>query len=447
MKNLFCHDSYEKGDTIAAIATPPGEGGIGIIRISGNDAIGVADKLFSGDVTSYASHTVHFGKIGDIDEGLIVVMQGPRSYTGEDTVEIHCHGGSLITNQVLAATLAAGARAAAPGEFTRRAFENGKIDLTRAEAVQQLIASKSELAMRSAKQQLEGHLHTKVGEMQTALTDVAAILEAWIDFPEEGLEFATQEELLETLRKYRSILTKLADTFLDGKQLHTDLTLCLIGPPNAGKSSLLNALAGKERAIVTNVPGTTRDLIEEEVRIGGMKYRIADTAGIRETDDAIEVEGVKRSHAAAKEADLILYVLDSTQEATLPSLPSEKTILVWNKIDLPNGKPPVHDHVVSLSTKTREGIDELKGAIERVIWKNGAPPKDEIIITQERHHTALSRAAQSLADLISGLESGLSPELLTADMREALLALGTIIGTNITEDLLTSIFSKFCVGK
>lgn len=251
MEQFFCHDTYDKGDTIAAIATPPGEGGIGIIRISGNEAIKVANTLFSKDVASLASHTVHFGAIGTIDEGLIIVMRGPRSYTGEDTVEIHCHGGSLITKHVLAAALKAGARAAMPGEFTRRAFEHGKIDLTRAEAVQQLIASKSELAMRSAKDQLEGHLHKKVSEIQHALTDIAAILEAWVDFPEEGLEFATQEELLDQLGKHHLALTRLADTFSDGKRLHTDLTLCLIGPPNAGKSSLLNALTRTERAIVT----------------------------------------------------------------------------------------------------------------------------------------------------------------------------------------------------
>lgn len=451
----FNHRSYEKGQTIAAVATPPGEGGIAVIRIAGNDALAVANRIFSGPILKYESHTVHFGKILDlegnvIDEGLAVVMKNPRSYTGEDTVEIHCHGGALITRKVLDAALRAGARAALPGEFTFKAFQNDKIDLTKAEAVQQVIASKSEMAWQAAENHLEGKLYETISRFQKRLTEIAAVLEAWIDFPEEGLEFATKEELTGDLLDLQKSMTALHNTFYDGQHLKAGFSLCLIGAPNVGKSSLMNALTGKERAIVTNIPGTTRDVLEEEVQIAGLNFRLIDTAGIRETDEVIEKEGIRRSEKAAKAADLVLVVYDITDPKHLPiQLPEKKTIAIWNKVDLTHAEKEdlPFSHVVEVSAKLGSGIDQLKQEIHQVIWDKGPPSKEEVIITSERHHQALGNAIAALQTVAEGLQTEISPEFLVSDLRLTLKELGTIIGMNITEGVLSAIFSKFCVGK
>lgn len=437
----FVHRTYEKGQTIAAIATPPGEGGVAIIRISGERALDVADKIFSGPIKKYQSHTVHFGKILDIDEGLAIPMLGKKSYTGEDTVEIHCHGGSLIARQVLEAALNAGARAALPGEFTFKAFQNGRIDLTQAEAVQSLIAAKNTLAASSSKSQLEGTLKTLIQTFQKKLFEIAAILEAWVDFPEEGLEFATFDEVIEMLHSLIQEMENLEATYHDGKRYHTGFTLVLLGKPNVGKSSLLNALTGKERAIVTEIPGTTRDLIEEEILIDNLHFRLIDTAGIRETDEIVEKEGVRRSIHAAKEADLVLHIHDVREY--VPQESSENTLIVLNKADLHTSS---HSEL-HVSAKTGHGIQALKEAIHTKIWKTGPPSKEEVTLTNQRHFQALQNARRALYLVKEGLETNISPEFLNIDMREALHELGTIIGTNITEDLLSSIFSKFCVGK
>lgn len=451
----FNHRSYEKGQTIAAVATPPGEGGIAVVRIAGDNALAVADRIFSGPIQKYESHTVHFGKILDldgnvIDEGLAVVMKNPRSYTGEDTVEIHCHGGVLITRKVLDAALKAGARAALPGEFTFKAFQNGKIDLTKAEAVQQVIASKSELAWQAAENHLEGKLYQTISGFQKRLTEIAAILEAWVDFPEEGLEFATKEELTGDLLDLQKSMTALQSTFYDGQHLKAGFSLCLIGAPNVGKSSLMNALTGKERAIVTNIPGTTRDVLEEEVQIAGLHFRLIDTAGIRKTDEVIEKEGIRRSEKAAKEADLVLVVYDITDPQHLPiQLPEKKTIAIWNKVDLMNGEKEAlpFTHVVEVSAKEGSGIERLKQEIHNVLWDKGPPSKEEVMITSERHHQALGNAIAALQTVVEGLQTEISPEFLVSDLRLTLKELGTIIGMNITEEVLSAIFSKFCVGK
>ncbi|QVL57649.1 MAG: tRNA uridine-5-carboxymethylaminomethyl(34) synthesis GTPase MnmE [Simkaniaceae bacterium] len=451
----FNHRSYEKGQTIAAVATPPGEGGIAVVRIAGAGALEVADQIFSGPIQSYASHTVHFGKIIDmegnvIDEGLAVVMKNPRSYTGEDTVEIHCHGGVIITRKVLDAALKAGARAALPGEFTFKAFQNGKIDLTKAEAVQQVIASKSEMAWQAAENHLEGKLHKKISAFQKGLTEIAAILEAWVDFPEEGLEFATKEELLKDLLDLQTKMSVLHRTFYDGSALKTGFSLCLIGAPNVGKSSLMNALTGKERAIVTHIPGTTRDVLEEEVQIAGLNFRLIDTAGIRETDEIVEKEGIRRSEKAAKEADLVLVVYDVTHPMHVNlNLPEKKTIAIWNKVDLDHEEKEQlpYPHTVEVSAKEGSGLEKLKEEIHKVIWEEGPPSKEEVILTSERHHQALGNAINALKTVSEGLQTDLSPEFLVSDLRLALKELGTIIGMNITEEVLSAIFSKFCVGK
>lgn len=456
----FAHRPYEQGETVAAIATAPGEGGIAVIRISGDRALSIAEKVFSGPVKSYKTHTAHFGKIVNdqnevVDEVLLLVMLDKRSYTGEDTVEIHCHGGSLITRKVLETVLKAGARAALPGEFTFKAFMNQKLDLTQAEAVQALIGAQNELALKAAEEQLQGALSKKIQSFQKELTDTAAILEAWVDFPEEGLEFATLDEIISSLEKTLLKMELLASTFDQGKIIKEGLSLCLSGPPNAGKSSLMNALLGKERAIVTDIPGTTRDLLEEDLRLGSLHFRLIDTAGIRNTQEVIEQEGIRRSKSAMQKADLILLVLDATRGITeeegalLNLVPSKKTILIWNKIDLEHPPlPPGHSlPTVHISAKEGRGLDTLHQMIDQVIWQDGLPSKQEVMITNVRHYQALQQAIDAIKRLIDGLKNDVSPEFLNSDMRQALFELATIIGTDITEEILTAIFSKFCIGK
>lgn len=457
----FIHQAYQPDETIAAVATAPGEGGVAIIRISGKEAVNVAAKIFSGPVATYPSHTVHYGHVVDlqgrhIDSGLIIPMLGKRSYTGEDTVEIHCHGGHIITRRVLETVLSAGARAAKPGEFTFRAFMNGKLDLAQAEAVQELVCAKNEYALDAAEKQLQGSLSQKISQFQHQLTQIAAILEAWIDFPEEGLEFATMEDLCAELEQVSTEMNKLLSTFHDGRIIQEGISLCLIGRPNVGKSSLMNALLDKDRAIVSHIPGTTRDLLEDSMRINGLNIKLIDTAGIRDTSEAIEQEGIRRSKSAMGEADLILMVLDAhqgfhheDQHLIQTAIPS-KTIVAWNKIDLAYQPLPKLDfpHVLELSAKEKRGIDLLKEKIDHLIWNKGSSPnKEEIMITNIRHKEALSDAIESCLKVVNGLQEGLSPEFLSMDMRHSLSELGKIMGTNISEDILSAIFSKFCIGK
>lgn len=456
----FIHQPYQPGETIAAIATPPGEGGIAIIRISGNLAIEVASRVFSGRVQSYPTHTAHFGYIKDasgyrIDEGVCLVMRAPRSYTGEDVVELQCHGGMVASKKVLESVLQAGARSASAGEFTFRAFMNGKLDLAQAEAVQRLISAKNEHAFTAAGKHLEGGLSKKIRGFQEALVARAAILEAWVDFPDEGLEFASKEEVVDDLQTILDQMKHLLETFHEGRKLEVGLNLCIAGPPNAGKSSLMNALLDQERAIVTPIAGTTRDLIQEDLILNGLHFKLMDTAGIRETDEVVEKEGIRRSKKAIEEADLILLVLDASkpieeaEHLLLSTLPPEKTIIVWNKIDLlsSNLRPKVFLHEVGISAKERAGLLDLKREIDQIVWKRGAPSKDEVLLSSLRHKEALQKAILSLESAITGLQQETSPEFLTDDVKGTLMELGRIIGTNITEDILTSIFSQFCIGK
>lgn len=457
----FIHQPYVPGETIAAIATPPGEGGVAIVRISGNEAFEVAAKIFSGPIHTYKSHTAHYGQIHDsqgahVDDVLVLVMRGRRSYTGENTVEVHCHGGSLITRHVLEVILSAGARAARPGEFTFKAFMNGKIDLAQAEAVQSLICAKNDYALNAAEGQLKGTLSTRILGFQERLTLIAAILEAWVDFPEEGLEFTSMEEICLNLKTILEEMQTLAHTFHDGKILHDGLSLCLIGRPNVGKSSLMNALLDKDRAIVSHIPGTTRDILEDQMRLNGLNLKLSDTAGIRQTDELIEQEGIRRSKDAMSQADLILLILDATKGFTeedrllIKEVADAKTIVVWNKIDLPHDVLPAVDpftHVVHLSAKQKTGLDSLRKLIDEVIWENGPPSKEEVMITNVRHLEALEKAIQAGEEVLEGLKNGVSPEFLSMDMRACLSELGKIIGTNISEDILSAIFSTFCIGK
>ncbi len=456
----FTNRPYLPGETISAIATPPGEGGIAVIRVSGTDAFSTISKIFSGDIFSYKSHTAHFGTIRNfdgekVDEVLLLIMKGPRSYTGEDTIEIQCHGGSFITRALFQLTLQAGARPALPGEFTFKAFMNGKLDLARAEAVQKLIGARSARALHAADQQLSGHLSEKIRSFQKGLFDIAAIFEAWVDFPEEGLEFASFEQVTEQLETICLEMEKLRDTFHEGKRIHDGFTLALIGAPNAGKSSLMNALLGSERAIVTPIAGTTRDLLEEDILLGNLHFKLIDTAGIRQTDELVEQEGVRRSYKTALDADILLCVLDGTQAAPDEILELIKqrdlamTLLVFNKSDLDGFRQKEIGlfQSVAISAKEKVNLTALKEKIESMLWKNGAPSKEEIVLTNMRHHSALSSAIISCRKVIAGLQEGLSAEFVASDMRTTLKELGAIIGVDVTEELLSSIFSKFCVGK
>lgn len=453
----FNHRPYQKGETIAAIATPPGEGAIGVIRVSGDQAVAKVAKVFSGPIATFTSHMARLGRIlnsegGVVDEVVVIVMRSPKSYTGEETVEIHCHGGSLITRKVFETILSTGVRAALPGEFTARAFLNGKLDLAQAEAVQEIISAKNELALKAAEAHLQGALSKKITFFQKQLIDIAAHLEAWVDFPEEGIEFSSMDTLLATLKDIKNQMTLLCQTFHEGKMIKEGLTLCLVGSPNVGKSSLMNALLKKNRAIVTDIPGTTRDILEADLRLGDLHFTLLDTAGIRETEEVIEKEGIKRSRQAMENADLILLVLDSGQGISpqdlelLKKAPRNKTIIAWNKIDISSSHEPPKS-AIPLSAKEGAGLHELTQAIEKLIWKKGAPSKEEVIITRERHQEALQRGVEALSTLITGLENGVSPEFLASDMRVILTELGTIIGVDISEEILSAIFSKFCVGK
>ncbi len=445
--------------TIAAIATPPGEGAISIVRLSGPMACQIGEAIFSGPVSSYISHTAHYGDIVDraaktIDSVLLLVMRAPRSYTGEDIVEIFCHGSNLIAQRVLERTLEAGAQPAQPGEFSLRAFLHGKLDLAQAEAVQGLIAAKSLEALHAAKQQLDGRLSQTIRSFQHQLTNLAAILEAGIDFPEEDLEFTSIETLAEQLEETLLAMQKLHATFHQGQRISEGISLCLAGTPNVGKSSLLNALLGKERAIVHTRAGTTRDLLHEELRLGGLLFRITDTAGIRNTQEEVELEGIRRSEIARREADFILLLLDASRplseedRSLIQTVSRENSILVWNKIDLARPIEQIDwPTQVEISAQTGHGLDQLPTALERKIWHKGPPSQEELYITQERHAHALHQAILAGQRALNNLHQRNSLEFAAYDLRELLQALGTILGTNVTEEILTAIFSKFCLGK
>lgn len=472
------HHPYHADRTIAAIATPPGEGGVAIVRISGEKALAIGQKVFNKPIHTFKSHTAHYGSVVDrnlekIDDVLLLVMYGPRSYTGENTVEIHCHGGSLITRRVFEAILEAGAAPAQPGEFTFKAYMNGKIDLAQAEAIGELIGAKNDYAIAAANSQLAGTLSKKIAHFQKEITYIAAMIEAWVDFPEEELEFASADSVCSKLEQLQEEMQKLIKTFHEGKIIHEGLCLCLVGAPNVGKSSLMNALLDSEKAIVSALPGTTRDLVEGDLRLNGLNVKLIDTAGIREeTADPIEMEGMRRTHSAIESADLILFVLDGEEldrgatsysskiaQALLDKNVDKKSVVIINKIDLLSGEKSsslvaeekrrryTGSPILGVSAKTKQGIEELHIAIDKVIWEGKPPSKEEIILTNLRHKNSLQAAAEALGYVIQGLKKGVSPELLASDIRYSLTMLGLVIGTDITDDILSTIFSTFCIGK
>lgn len=445
-------------DTIAAIATAPMDGAIAIIRISGKKACAIGAACFSKD--KFTSHTVHYGKILDssgkiLDTVLLIPLLAPRSYTGEDTIEIHCHGGLLVTKKVIERIFELGARPAEPGEFTMRAFLNGKMDLTQAESVQAVIKAKNNASLDAASAQLEGVLSRKVKNFQKRLLTLAAEVEARVDFPEEDLGFASYTDLIHSLETLVNEISLLIKTFVTGKKLNTALSLCLAGVPNAGKSSLMNLLIGSERAIVTPIAGTTRDTIEEEVTLAGLHLFLIDTAGIRATSDEVEQEGIRRSKQAIAKADLTLLVLDpgkiacSEQNALLQEHSGAKTLYLWNKIDLsPTFQIPTPPgQSLAISAKHEVGLSALLEKLQQFAYSSPQHAKEEIILTNQRHEQALTEALQHLQTAIHNLQTGASAEFVAIDLKDALYALSSLLGLNVEEEILSSIFSQFCLGK
>lgn len=446
-------------DTIAAIATPPGEGGIAIIRLSGTKSISIASQIFSKQIDYAATHTLHFGKFLDltgevIDTGLTAIMRAPNSYTGEDVIEFHCHGNTLIAETILMIAFELGARLAHPGEFTFRAFKNGKIDLAQAESVQSVISAKSNLALGAAQTQLQGHLSQHIHNLKEELLKIAAHIEVWIDYPEEEIDPVLMDSIQIGIANTQNKITQLIDRFHDGDKLFTGYRICLIGSPNVGKSSIMNALLKKNRVIVTDIPGTTRDVIEEELILGSLYCKLIDTAGLRETKDIIEKAGIIKTKETLGNADLIVFVLDARrgvsheEKEILSSLPISSTLIVWNKIDLIDSSITCPDMPGAIAISAEKGlyIDSLQKAIESKLQKNPID-KNEIIITKKRHLSALQKASLALDQIQRSLRVARSPELIASDLREALECLSTFFGDNVSEDILKNIFSTFCVGK
>jgi tRNA modification GTPase len=452
-------------DTIAAIATPLGEGGLSVIRVSGANAFAVADKVFvpagrsSGKISASATHTIQYGHIvhhdRTVDEVLAAVMRAPRTFTREDVVEITCHGGVLTTKMVLDALLASGARLAEPGEFTKRAFLNGRLDLAQAEAVADLIAARTELAVAAANEQLAGKLSERINEVRDEMMRTLAHIEAHIDFPDEDISPDTQEQLLGRLRYAVAFMDELLSTANEGQVLRRGIRAAIIGRPNVGKSSLLNQLLGHDRAIVSPIPGTTRDTIEETANIRGIPVVFIDTAGLREASDELEVEGIKRSRASLERAELILHMFDNSEPATeadetfLRELSGRKRILVRNKADLPKRlQLPASDAPqVEVSCATGAGLEALKDSIRSLVWSGEIRADMLQVMINSRHQDALRRAREATENTIRAFKDGQTLEIAAMELRLGVNAIGEVVGKTTTEDLLDSIFSQFCIGK
>ncbi|MDF2530683.1 MAG: tRNA modification GTPase TrmE [Clostridia bacterium] len=456
-------------DTIAAIATAPGEAGIGIVRLSGNKAIEILDKVYKGKRSKSAfdmpSRVASYGHIIDengnvVDEVLSFIMRKPNSYTTEDVVEIHCHGGIIPVRRIMELVLKNGAVMAEPGEFTKRAFLNGRIDLTQAEAVIDVITSKTETGLNAALNQLEGELSKELHSIMDDLLSILAHIEASIDFPEHDIEEVTQDNILKSSIKVAEAMKKLSDSFEEGKIIRDGLSTAIVGRPNVGKSSLLNVLVKESRAIVTDIPGTTRDIIEEYLNIGGVLIKLVDTAGIRETEDVVEKIGVERTKAAIEDAEVVIFVVDASVMLTqedhdiLQLIRDKRVIVAANKIDKGLdedinklidifGK----DNVIEMSVKQKLGIEKLEDKIKKLVYHGQATVSKNKMVTNIRHKDLLDKALDSIRKAIEELEDGVPVDLLSVDIKEAWGRLGQITGDVVEEDIINEIFSKFCIGK
>ncbi|WP_028525665.1 tRNA uridine-5-carboxymethylaminomethyl(34) synthesis GTPase MnmE [Runella limosa] len=443
-------------EPICALATPSGVGAIGVIRVSGEGTFSVVNKLFRGkDLTKVDSHTVHFGTIRSgndiIDEVLIAVFKTPTSFTKEDTVEISCHGSDYIIRQILKLLVQNGARLARPGEFTQRAFLNGQFDLVQAEAVADLIAADSAASHRTALNQLRGGFSKKLAFLREDLIHFASMVELELDFGEEDVEFANRDDLRALINNLQTTIAPLIDSFDFGNALKEGIPVAIIGAPNVGKSTLLNALLNEEKAIVTSIAGTTRDVIEDLLYLDGIKFRIIDTAGIRETMDVVESIGIERSKKAMNQADVVVLLFDSPEtyaevEQLAEGLEEGKKVLwVRNKADLTSPNGGLGEVEIPISAKTGTGIEDLKKALVAVAV--AAKAADDTVVTNLRHYEHLVKTQQALSDVLNGLAIGITGDFLAQDIRLALHHLGEITGQIATDDLLANIFSKFCIGK
>ena len=458
-----------KMNTIAAIATAMSSSGIGIVRISGEESFQIIDKIFKAKgkgekkLSMEPSHTVHYGYICDgdevIDEVLVLVMRGPRSYTAEDTVEIDCHGGILVTKRILETVLKYGARPAEPGEFTKRAFLNGRMDLSQAEAVIDVIHAKNNYALKSSVSQLEGAVSRKISDMRDKIIYHIAFIESALDDPEHISLDGYQELLLQTLKPLKEELNLLIKSSDNGRVLSEGIETVILGKPNAGKSSLLNVLVGEERAIVTDIAGTTRDTLKEQIRLEDLSLNIIDTAGIRDTEDVVEKIGVEKARNAAQEADLIIYVvdgscsLDENDEEILRFIENRKAVVLLNKTDL---TPVVNEdmvkmrtghRVIPISAKERLGIGNLEDEIKAMFYHGEIDFNDQVYITNVRHKNSLLETLKSLSMVEQSVSEGMPEDFYSIDLMDAYEQLGTILGESVGDDLVNEIFSKFCMGK
>ncbi len=455
-------------DTIAAIATAVNNSGISIIRISGMDALEIGDMIFQSKqankkLSKVQSHTVHYGYIKDedviIDEVLAIVMKGPNSYTREDVIEIDCHGGILVTRKILEVILKKGARIAEPGEFTKRAFLNGRIDLSQAEAVSDIINAKSNYALKNSVKQLKGNVYNKIKEVREGLLHDLAYLEAGLDDPEHIDISEFKDELMVNIAGYKKEIKKLLDTAGNGKLIKEGIKTVIMGKPNAGKSSLLNALMGSERAIVTDVPGTTRDTLEETLMIGELCLNVVDTAGIRNTSDLVESIGVKRAKSMGEDSDLILYVvdvsvpLDENDEEIIAFIREKKAVVLLNKSDLnmvisiEEIREKTQKELVLISAKQSSGLEELEKLITDMYFNGVLEYNDEVYITNLRQEEALRKSLESLCMVERTIQDDMPEDLYAVDMMNGYEALGRITGEQVDEDLINTIFREFCMGK
>lgn len=445
-------------DTICAPATSVGTGAISIIRVSGPGSFGIVDAVveFSkGSASEASGYSVSYGNIPEVDEVLVSIFRAPHSYTGEDSAEISCHASGFIVSRIMELLIAAGARSAEPGEFTRRAFVNGKMDLAQAEAVADMISAGSEAAHRVALNQLKGKYSSELKMLRDQLVQLASLMELELDFSEEEVEFADRSRLRALLDETSAHVQRLCESFRAGNAIKRGVPVAIVGAVNAGKSTLLNALLGEDRAIVSDIPGTTRDTVEEVLTLGGVQFRFIDTAGIRESSDTIEKIGIERSLQSMGKAEVVLLVLDATKPGSVLSgiyedvrrrlSPAQHLIVLANKSDLADGTE-FRDYDLKIAAKSGAGLDALKEKIA-ALFDSQAFSADESLVTNLRHYEALSRACEDLSAVRSGLDAGLSPDLLAEDLRSAIRELGTIFGEIAPDEVLGSIFSKFCIGK